>query len=138
MILFVGQAPGQHNTVPFDGQSGRALAKLLGIAYEQMRKEHRFMNIVDAWQGKDGKGDRFDWENDSVVKVRRAICGAESIVFCGKETAKACGIKHEFLKLFTFDGLPAIVLPHPSGVSHWYNDPLNRRLAAARLRLFLG
>lgn len=26
-------------------------------------------------------------------------------------------------------GLPAVIVPHPSGINRWWNEPLNRRLA---------
>lgn len=30
-------------------------------------------------------------------------------------------------------GYPVVVVPHPSGLNHWWNDPVNRRLAKGYL-----
>jgi len=97
------------------------------------------MNIVEEWQGKQGKGDRFDVRGlacrESVTENAAAFRG---IVLCGKRVAKACQIDAEYLDVFDFDGKKAMILPHPSGVNRWWNDADDARRARKRLRTFVS
>jgi uracil-DNA glycosylase len=138
-ILFVGQAPGRDKLYPFIGKSGYALARLLGIEYANLFDQHRLINLVDVWQGKSGKGDRFDPSGiDCAAKVAHHAEGVHGIVLCGGTVAKACGVTTPFLDQFMLHGKPALVLPHPSGVNRWWNDARNKKSAQRRLRRFVS
>lgn len=72
------------------------------------------------------------WFTFSKVSVPRPDC----VLLAGMRVAKAFGCggadMFEVLPRFVRPGLPPmIVVPHPSGVSRWWNDPQNRRVALA-------
>jgi hypothetical protein len=49
----------------------------------------------------------------------------DSIVLAGRRVPKAFGVSGEFL---TVEGKYALI-PHPSGLNHWWNDHVNRERA---------
>jgi len=139
-VLFVGQAPGSKNSQPFVGRSGCRLAAFLDVTVEDMFAKHNFVNLVDQWQGKVGKGDAFKVERgvDLNAKIADAVGMSVAVVFCGSGVAKALKITQPLLDKFEYGGKPAMVLPHPSGVNRWWNDMQKRKGAIKRLRAFVS
>jgi uracil-DNA glycosylase len=138
-LLFVGQAPGKLGAKPFVGRSGKTVAKLLGVDYDAMFGQHTFVNVVDEFQGKIGKkGDVFEPSKvDAMAKIAEPASFTCGIVLCGKAVARAFGLKKQpYLDWFRLHGKPAMVLPHPSGINMWWNDPKNKTSAQKRLRAF--
>lgn len=136
--LLIGEADNGAGR-PFGGRSGEALAKLLGLKLDDFLGRVEAVNLLKSWPGKQGKGDAFPAE-----KARRAAekldLEGRLVIAAGKRVARALGIADpEWFAQVEHRGAGITVIPHPSGVVTWWNDPANRRRAAGRLRaLVLG
>jgi len=139
-VLFVGQAPGEKGAAPFVGRSGKTVARLLGEDYQVMLQRHGFINVVEEFQGKSGKGDKFKPKPaEAIARITEASAKHAGIVLCGKAVAKSVGCrKQPYLDAFELAGKPAMVLPHPSGINMWWNDASKKRSAQKRLRAFVS
>lgn len=100
-------------------------------------------NLLNIWPGKAGKGDKFD-----AVKAGKAAwrmvpkLHKRRVVLLGKNVAKAFNCEDMPLMVWEHRGgwkgklqyeCEVAVLPHPSGVNRWWNNPKNY----ARARAFL-
>lgn len=131
-VLFVGEAPGRTPGPAFWGRGGariRALAPSLAF---------KAINLLDRWPGSAGRGARFPRRaaEDGRGRVLAACQGVPVVLFAGRRVARVFGLARapyfRFVRLA--DGGRRAVVPHPSGVNRWWNDPANVR----RARRFLG
>lgn len=119
-MTVVGQAPGPNTdpAEPLSGASGRRLAALCGSAFPFER-----VNVLDAWPGRCGKGDAFPKPVRSPLVRSLAAGGADHrVVLLGRSVASLFGLAA--VPWFEWRGR-FVVVPHPSGISHWWNDPAN-------------
>jgi len=138
-FTIVGQAPGRsRNRSPFDGASGRRLWRLAGLgSYDELASHFRLVNVLRKFPGKLGKGDAFPRRSAGRACRRLRLRG--TILLAGRNVASAFGVRSGYFEWTTLRGKPCAVLPHPSGISHWWNDPRNRRRARTFMRkLFAG
>ncbi|TXH47718.1 MAG: hypothetical protein E6Q97_26635, partial [Desulfurellales bacterium] len=148
-ILFVGQAPGPKSigSIPFEGSySGRRLASLMGVSIQSLFIEFDFLNLLDKFPGKDDsnhpRGDAFPLS--AARKAARQVTPtlrARRVVLLGRNVADAFEIDLPWLewrRRYVADSgviLHSVaVCPHPSGVSHWWNNRENRIKAEAFFR----
>lgn len=136
-ITIVGQAPGPSGGEPFRGRSGARLAALMGLAsVEELADRANLVNVLSSFPGKAraGKGDAFPLERARRAARRMRLAG--TILFAGKGVARAFGIGGaEYFEWRAIDAATtAAVIPHPSGVSRWWNEPGNEERARAFLR----
>lgn len=179
MIAFIGQAPSRDTDgkLPFSGRSGKKLAALMGMSHEEFGRRFVFMNVLDYFPGKNGKGDAFPMAEAKAKASQMDLSGYELVILVGKRVAEAFEIRnvpmfrllevrqsvgllgagrqfravfrdvdkphdaitvlgetdkrHSFLLEEVFKGA---VIPHPSGVNRWWNDPLNENEAREFLR----
>ncbi len=134
-VLVVGQAPSAETVglPPLSGRSGGRMAALLGGDF---RERMRVVNLLGFWPGRrGGKGDRFP-HYEAAFRARLLRPGAHrAVLLLGRGVARCFGAAGwPFLEWRRLGSAPAAVVPHPSGVSHWWNDPGNRAAA----RAFLG
>lgn len=141
-VVVIGQAPGRRGPkVPVGGRSARLLAGLLGITEEQFLDEYERFNLVNRFPGKKGKGDAFpaDLARRNARRLQPRL-HQRKVVMLGRGVAAAFGISMPFLDdLVVQRGrsiFKVLLLPHPSGVNHWWNHPRNRERAAEALRYF--
>jgi hypothetical protein len=140
-IAIVGQAPGRTNgsRLAFDGPSGERLARLAGFARAvDLRRAARLTNLLVRWPGRgNGKGDAFP-----IAEAREAAWGvrlAGIVLLAGRGVARAFGLGGaRYFEWAAIGAARVAVVPHPSGISHWWNDPRNRRRAGAFLRGVFG
>lgn len=153
-LVICGQAPSRvGDGRAFSGPSGRRLASLIDLGdYEELASKVTLTNIFDviACKPRNAKhaGDEFDettaraigmmrvklWSRDSEhvvvlacgTKVMRALCGQAPGMYRGKA-----------LVLEPVRGVDIWQFPHPSGASHYWNDPLNFTHAARFLNRLL-
>jgi hypothetical protein len=96
------------------------------------------VNLLDAWYGKSGKGDKFpvEFARASAKKILTRLLDFEGYLFLGKHVAATFGVDPEPMLSWRFAPLMVnyAVVPHPSGVNRWYNDALNRAKAEQFLR----
>ncbi len=125
---------------PLEGPCGLKLAALFGMDYEAWLSTFSRLNVFTEWPGKDGKGDRFPM---SLARERaRSICIEGRTTFLlGKRVAQAFGFRPAARFLSDYSS-PAgkwriMIVPHPSGINTWWNDPANVRRAKKEVRRFL-
>lgn len=129
------------------GAAGKRIGGLLDLdAGEFMRKFHR-RNLNARWNGKAGKGDKFDRAEAKVRAAEILDEGFDRIVCVGGEVAAAFGIGKVEPLAEVGRYIPApgggeryvtfFLLPHPSGIVQWWNDQFNCFRARKRLREFL-
>jgi len=137
-LLLVGQAPSSdtNGRAPFSGRSGRRLAELMGMTHEEFLDRVPATNVLPCYPGKSrgAKGDAFPM-NQAVASARTMEFGdAKLVVLVGKNVARAFGRKdHDYFEEFELRGRRAVIIPHPSGVNRWWNEPVNVETA----RLFM-
>lgn len=140
--LLIGEAS-RDGGRPLDGPSGRRLAEAAGIPDLYARFD--VINLFPDWPGRaNGKGDAFPKEmaRTHALSLRAQLARRQRVVFLGRRVAEA------FLPLTGAD-LPYLfwwpedapqnrtrfaIVPHPSGVNLWWNDPENREAAAEFMR----
>lgn len=133
--LLLGEAPSRTSDPlrPFSGSSGDRLRLVLGGA---LRPSYQLANLFSAWPGResDGKGSRWDAREARAAASALDLRGRR-VVFVGRRVARAFG--HErapFLEWAEDErGFRFAVLPHPSGIVRWWNEPAN----VERARSFL-
>jgi len=132
--LIIGQAPGPHGSVaPLSGRCGERLAGLCGLDMLAFGLAFERVNLIDAFPGKDGKGDAFPIEVARERAVSLLLNGRlfnRKVVMLGAGVARAFGIRSfTFLEWAQNEALALAIAPHPSGVSRWWNVPENVKAA---------
>lgn len=135
-ILFVGQAPSKETEgkPAFVGKCGAILASLMGMTQEDMLTKHDFVNVLDYFPGKGINGDKFPLPQALVsAKAMMPSFKGRFVVLLGANVARAFSVsKFRYLEWYdwTVEGLKVCsrvcIVPHPSGVNRYYNDPRAR------------
>lgn len=156
-LMVVGQAPGpatHEGGIPYSGATGRTLGRWLeraGLPPGALHERFYLTSLTKCFPGKasSGKGDRAP----SATEI--AWCGAHLtreialvqpavVVSLGRLAANALAPETKKVPLAEIVGrvwsgergghrFALVPLPHPSGVSHWLNDPANRARVDAAL-----
>lgn len=122
------------------GVLGNKVAALLGMTRAEFIRKYRRLNLNDRWNGKNGRGDAFDEEAGRAAAVELlADCHAARMVLLGQNVARCFGLEHHApLSTGLFmNGIQFFLLPHPSGINRWWNEPKNARAAQKKLREFV-
>lgn len=142
--LLVGQAPSA-SAQGVLGASGARLAKLAGLGLEEYAARFARANLLDAWPGPAGRlggGDAFDLA-DARAAWRDLLphVHGRPVVLLGRHVARAAGLADApWWEWAALSWRPrrrgwlraqVAVVPHPSGVSRWWNDPDGVLRAAA-------
>jgi uracil-DNA glycosylase len=133
MIVIVGQAPGpsSNRREPLTGASGRRLASLCGMTADEFCSRFERVNLLARYPGKLGKGDAFDLAagRSAAFRLLPRMVGRRSVLLGGK-VAASFGLRAAPMFAWRrIGGAVVAVAPHPSGISHWWNDPRNVRRA---------
>lgn len=136
--LVVGEAPNRTGMMnrPIDGRCGSILAALGGVDVAEFLRLFARANVLDAWPGPGAsKGSQFPMAEARVgaAKLAKKFVGGRLVILLGHRTAAAFGVRDGYLAKRRVDGADVVVLPHPSGINRWYNDPAN----VARARRFM-
>lgn len=132
-MIIIGQAPGPTSdpAEPLSGASGRRLAALCGLPLAAFLAAFDRRNVLPAHPGRSGKGDAFPLAAARPVARRMLgdLAGAR-VVALGKPVASVLGLRGVLFRWqASRTGFRYALAPHPSGVSHWWNDPVNVRRA---------
>lgn len=124
------------------GRCGDRIASLLGID-DCVTFARRFQrtNLNVSCHGKEGAGHKFH-EIEGIKRARLVIddlSAGDRVVMCGKRVARAFGFKKiENLNNVTGEkGIIFFLLPHPSGLVKFWNDPYRTMVASSRLKRFV-
>ena len=130
-LVLIGQAPGPRSGPrPFDGRSGDRLATYMGMDGRlDLFARMECLNLLRSYPGSTGgKGDRFP-RSRAMTAARRLLGRLEgcSVLLAGKNVAAAFRVRSDYLAWEDHvAGGRFAVIPHPSGVNHWWNDEANR------------
>ena len=142
-LIILGEAPGNYARplvlYPYPPNcTGHRLMKLMGMTrFEYLHTDRR--NLFPAYPGKSGKGAAFPYSQAKMLarQIEPSLAGY-NVLFVGKRVAAAFGFGHNnptFRKPLQWH--PWVyryaVLPHPSGINRWWNDPDNKAMGEAFL-----
>lgn len=148
--LIIGQAPARGSTerdacgvlVPFQGYSGERLKQLAGV--ERLSDHFQLMNLFsEPAPRRVQKGDAFDLDTAQVIakhRLRDIRQLRPPVVFLmGRKVQQSFRFRNlPPLSERTHKGIRFIMFPHPSGISHWWNNRQNRERAAMVLRQWVN
>lgn len=126
------------------GRCGETLARLLGMDRLEFYRRTVRLNLNARWNGKEGRGDKFDRAEARAKALEVLRQGYERHVLLGYEVALAFGIPCRFLTVtecrnqITDTPTSFLVFPHPSVPNQFWNDRQNRNRAKLALRQYLG
>lgn len=97
---------------------------------EELRGHLECLNVLRSYPGPEGdKGDAFPRQR--AQRAARRLWGSlrgRRVLLAGKRVGVAFGIREDYLVWTTHEaGFDVAVIPHPSGVNRWWNEPANRR-----------
>ena len=147
-LMFVGQSPSRETEglPPFVGKCGQFLAELMGTTQEQMLLDHDFINVLDHWPGKGLNGDKWPLTEATVAAQKKLeSLRGRTVVLLGKNVARAFnkGL-WRYLEWYEIRSpknladvvVPAVtIVPHPSGVNRYYNNPDNKAIVSKFLQM---
>jgi uracil-DNA glycosylase len=141
-VVLVGEAPGRATDParPLSGRTGAALERLAGLPPGSLPEAFELVNVLDRWPGRSGcgphPGDGFPLgeARKAARRLLRTLVGRR-VILLGGRVCRALGVSPEpilaWREVIGIGGAIAVaVVPHPSGVNHWWNDPANRSEAA--------
>lgn len=114
------------------------MASLCSLSPSEFGRLFARANVLDRWPGRQGsKGAAFPAAEarERATQLRRKFVRGRVVVLLGKRTAAAFGLKQTgyFWPPQIVDRAWVYVVPHPSGMNRWFNDPANE----AEMRLFM-
>ena len=144
--LMVGEAPSPSDGVldgrPLEGNPSRKMSEWSGI---DVMSAFDTVNLLDVAPKRRGKGTHWtpDEQQEAMRKANRLLfSGYWVYVLLGKRVAAAFGAAaapYYMLIPIAPDGQKvAVVIPHPSGVNHLYNEEEHRKAAGAWIRWASG
>lgn len=146
--IIVGQAPARETVgkPAFSGKSGPRFADLLGVAHPDLWDVFEVFNLLNHFPGdpkdRTKRGDAFPLiaAKMEAVKIRESLQG-RIVVLVGKNVQRAFGLTGGFFEWRTAfatcefsSAFDYCTVPHPSGVSFFWNDPQNVKSAREFMR----
>jgi len=135
-VVILGEAPSRKSdpSRPFSGDSGRRLAKIAGVDHGELLAMFEPANLLSEWPGRSGgrKGDslpksavRRAWRRSRMELLGRRV------VLASRRMAESLGVRVDRIGFMVWvsgalDGPAEIaVIPHPSGIVRFWNNPVN-------------
>jgi hypothetical protein len=125
------------------GAIGQRLAEMLGISVGAFAQRYHRENLNARWNGKSGKGDIFDKiEGKARAQILLQNTSFTKFVLCGSMVTRCFGYN------FAERAVPCVrvdrdtkrqflIIPHPSRIVAWWNEPFNCFRARRALREFV-
>lgn len=152
-VLLVGESPARN------GEAGDAFVERLWRAVTNrppigcartprddrlrrgLAKQVRARNLLDYWPGRDRwkseRGTRFPAAEarEAAARLMKRPGPCDVLLLAGRRVALAFGADPVYFREVRPPaiGRQTFVVPHPSGLNRWWNDPLNRDRARAFL-----
>lgn len=142
--LIIGEAPSKNEVppTPLGGRVGRRLAACCGITLEEFLVRFERVNLLDVRQDTREKGFEFDATaaaHAASLLIRHKLFDEPRLVLLlGRRVAQAFGCDVGYFNRWFINQAEAYVLPHPSGVSRWWNSVENQQHAAAFMRSIIA
>lgn len=138
-IIMIGQAPGQHGD-PSSPLASKRLADLCGLSVWEFKDRFDRINLLATWPGKRGKGDEFSMTEAriSAMEMVGSLSGRR-VIFVGKQVARAFQFfGTDYFTWEEFGSMLVCLIPHPSGVNRFWNDPERVEQAQGFLRSLIA
>jgi uracil-DNA glycosylase len=138
--LLIGQAPQRDPKTlepwwrPWDSDSGRRLAKKLGITHEKMMELFDTTNLNKKLLGTSGKWDQFGMTEarERAEQLLDLLPIHYDLILCaGKRVAEL--MDAPFLEVRELGSGRIAGIPHPGGTNRWWNSQENRERGNAFL-----
>lgn len=133
-VLVVGEAPARRIAGrPELALVGTGLEELGGLSLLEWLLRVARVNLLDRWPGAAPKGDLFDAPaaRAHAERLRPALPRFRRVVLLGRRVESAFGLERgEWFEARDPEGRVAVA-PHPSRVSHWWNEGANYLAARA-------
>ena len=159
--LVLGQAPpGPRGSLPkgwrpLAGPAEQRLAKLAGVPspaelwaefdrgnllswYPGLKARAAKHDVKKGYRLHQSDGDVFPMDEARLAAAKVDLRPYACVLLLGNNVARAFGLKAGLLRTEVRSGCRLMTFPHPSGVSHYWNDPGNVQRAAEALRVVLG
>lgn len=144
-VLLIGQAPGRGGTTPlFPSASGHRLLSLVGCSLDRFHNAFEVVNLLPVYPGRNpnGPGDAFPRITARIAaEAMRPKLFGRRVLFLGRNVASSFGFPTALWFAWRWHqdagkggAFLWAVIPHPSGMSHFYNDEGNRSVAGSFLR----
>lgn len=144
-----GQAPGiveGEERRPWRGRAGQTLRRWLELGEDELYETFYCASVTRCYPGRasSGRGDRTPTPEEQGLCARwrdheLRILRPKLIVTVGGLAARSLlgvrSVSECVGVLYTYGGVPAVPLPHPSGASSWLNVPANRERVAQAVEL---
>lgn len=143
--LIIGEAPSKNEDVPqpIAGRVGRRLAECAGLTMEEFLAHFDRVNLLKDRQDTDDHGFTFDHARASLeaYKLREKFTRDQIVLLLGWRVARAFSVPKrwhgrnglavslEYFVQYNIGDTEARIVPHPSGVNRWWNDPANYKQA---------
>jgi hypothetical protein len=131
-VCLVCRALGRH---PGPGTLGWLRTQHRDLFSFVLKTKH--INLIDHWPGSSGKGSAFPIEDAKFTAstFKTGFHYYNAVFLAGKRVAKVFDVKAEYFDKVE-GNTPMYVVPHPSGINTWWNDPCNREVAKKFLKQF--
>lgn len=128
--LIVGEAPGKNGNplMPIEGRVGQRLADCCGLTLVEFLSTFDRVNLLQVQPQDSGKGATFNVKEAgrAARELERTFATRQTVLLLGKRVAAAFRISNvPYFDCFLVNHAKAYVVPHPSGVNRWWNDPEN-------------
>ena len=126
--------------VSVTGKVGERLALLAGVHRLEFYRRVDRRNLNARWNGKEGKGDKFDMVEGTITAAVLLTGPWLRFVLLGSKVSRAFGLDFQPLTVQTVDPHPErrfLIFPHPSSLNPWWNLEENRTQASRVLIDFL-
>jgi hypothetical protein len=134
--LIIGEAPSKNGKPerPIEGRIGQRLADHAGLSYADFLVHFDRVNLLHERQEVAGKGFVFDRAaaiNAAQALVKQLTAG-RLVLLLGRRVAGAFGCTKDYFDAHHLEnGAILYVVPHPSGINRWWNDPWNSKTMRA-------
>lgn len=128
----VGEAPGPRPGVPLEAARKR-LAGLCGVSPSVLADRMEWVNLLAAWPGYGPSGGS-TFPMDAAREAAARLSEVRPLILLGKRVAKAFGVEQPWF--WWVDNIA--VVPHPSGLNRWWNDPQNTARATEFWKLVIA
>lgn len=138
--LIIGEAPSKNQDPPhpIEGRIGQRLADLSGLTLPEFLAHFDRTNLIHVRQDTAAHGFQFDMP----LARRRAEVLAQSfrpnqiVLLLGQRVAMAFGFSNRTQPFVQhhIHGAEVRIVPHPSGINRWWNEPKNEDAAKVFMR----
>lgn len=125
--LIVGEAPGKNGdpSKPIEGRVGARLAACAGIPFDEFLETFDRVNLLQVQPQDSGKGTDFNVKAAGRMarELEKTFGVGQVVLLLGKRVAASFKLtKVDYFETFALNHAKVTVVPHPSGVSRWWND----------------